>query len=222
MVLLLLIVDIGTIELILRNEERELNIGARAPLSHKHKISVLSLTHTQLSHIQNSHHQTSPPAHHPPPHVAPPPPQITTDTADLVIRPLVEQDSQSLQRLLPVIPIWVKNPDIDRVDWLNKFIETMWPYLDKESLCADAASFDLPSWILSACISEPKNCVDLSIARTDNSNDKLCNPDNFAILGGYSPNKENQEKVLEMTSLRGLAEIFWYMEKKLYYGIEVT
>ncbi|CAL5384694.1 unnamed protein product [Camellia sinensis] len=50
---------------------------------------------------------------------------------DPVIRPLVEQDSQTLQRLLPEIPIWVKNPDIDRVDWLNKFIETMWPYLDK-------------------------------------------------------------------------------------------
>ncbi|KAL7162430.1 hypothetical protein ACSBR2_042840 [Camellia fascicularis] len=51
-----------------------------------------------------------------------------------------------------------------------------------ESLCADAASFDLPSWILTACISEAKNCVDLSIARRDNSNDKSCNPDNFAIL----------------------------------------
>ncbi|KAL6978189.1 Synaptotagmin-2, partial [Sarracenia purpurea var. burkii] len=50
---------------------------------------------------------------------------------DPVIRPLVEQDSQTLQRLLPEIPLWVKNPDFDRVDWLNKFIATMWPYLDK-------------------------------------------------------------------------------------------
>ncbi|CAL5349422.1 unnamed protein product [Camellia sinensis] len=54
-----------------------------------------------------------------------------TDVPDPVIRPLVEQDSQTLQRLLPEIPLWVKNPDYDRVDWLNKFIETMWPYLDK-------------------------------------------------------------------------------------------
>ncbi|PSR96116.1 Regulator of telomere elongation helicase [Actinidia chinensis var. chinensis] len=51
-----------------------------------------------------------------------------------------------------------------------------------ESLCADAASFDLPSGILTSCISEAKNCVDLSIARRDQSNDKSCNPDNFAIL----------------------------------------
>ncbi|CAL5383442.1 unnamed protein product [Camellia sinensis] len=60
-------------------------------------------------------------------------------TLDPVIRPLVEQDSQTLQRLLPEIPIWVKNPDIDRVDWLNKFIETMWPYLDKVCLVGRVA-----------------------------------------------------------------------------------
>lgn len=54
-----------------------------------------------------------------------------TDVKDPDIRPLVEQDSETLQRLLPEIPLWVKNPDFDRVDWLNKFIGTMWPYLDK-------------------------------------------------------------------------------------------
>ncbi|WOG99221.1 hypothetical protein DCAR_0518569 [Daucus carota subsp. sativus] len=51
-----------------------------------------------------------------------------------------------------------------------------------ESLCADAASFDLSSGLLTACISEAKNCVDLSVARRDKSNDTSCNPDNFAIL----------------------------------------
>nr|GMC77545.1 regulator of telomere elongation helicase 1 homolog isoform X2 [Ipomoea batatas] len=51
-----------------------------------------------------------------------------------------------------------------------------------ESLCADAASFDIPSGLLTACISEAKNCVDLSIARREKSSDKSCNPDNFAIL----------------------------------------
>ncbi|XP_051147548.1 regulator of telomere elongation helicase 1 homolog isoform X2 [Andrographis paniculata] len=51
-----------------------------------------------------------------------------------------------------------------------------------EALCADAASFDLPSSLLTACISEAKNCVDLSIARREVSSDKSCNPDNFAIL----------------------------------------
>lgn len=51
-----------------------------------------------------------------------------------------------------------------------------------ESLCADAASFDLPSWILTACISEAKNCIDLAVARRDKSNDKSYNPDDFSIL----------------------------------------
>ncbi|GAA0165600.1 DNA helicase [Lithospermum erythrorhizon] len=51
-----------------------------------------------------------------------------------------------------------------------------------EGLCADAASFDLSSGLLTACISEAKKCVDLSIGRRDDSSDKTCNPDNFAIL----------------------------------------
>ncbi|KAI7734042.1 hypothetical protein M8C21_026559 [Ambrosia artemisiifolia] len=50
---------------------------------------------------------------------------------DPKVRPLIERDSKSLQEMLPEIPMWVKNPDHDRVDWLNKFIELMWPYLDK-------------------------------------------------------------------------------------------
>lgn len=54
-----------------------------------------------------------------------------TDVKDPELRPLVEYDSSSLERMLPEIPLWVKNPDYDRVDWLNKFLRTMWPYLDK-------------------------------------------------------------------------------------------
>lgn len=54
----------------------------------------------------------------------------------------------------------------------------------QKGLCADAASFDLPSGLLTACISEASKCVDLSIVRRDKSNDKSCSPDNFAILKG--------------------------------------
>lgn len=54
----------------------------------------------------------------------------------------------------------------------------------QEGLCADAASFDLPSGLLTACISEAQKCVDLSITRREISSDKSCNPDNFAILRG--------------------------------------
>ncbi|CAH9054852.1 unnamed protein product [Cuscuta europaea] len=55
----------------------------------------------------------------------------STDVKDPDIRPLAEKDSKSLQKMLPEIPFWVKNPDFDRLDWLNKFVGTMWPYLDK-------------------------------------------------------------------------------------------
>ncbi|KAL9350684.1 hypothetical protein Peur_057939 [Populus x canadensis] len=44
---------------------------------------------------------------------------------------------------------------------------------DEENLCADAASFDLPSGLLTACIFEAKSCIVLS------------NPDNFAILRAF-------------------------------------
>lgn len=66
-----------------------------------------------------------------------------SDVKDLVIRPLVERDTKGLQSLLPEIPQWVKNPDYDRVDWLNRFIEKMWPCLDK-AICKTARSIAKP------------------------------------------------------------------------------
>ncbi|KAI3930783.1 hypothetical protein MKX01_037229 [Papaver californicum] len=65
------------------------------------------------------------------------------DVKDPLIRPLLEQDTETLQRMLPEIPLWVKNPDYDRVDWLNKFIELMWPYLDK-AICKTAKTIVKP------------------------------------------------------------------------------
>ncbi|KAM7514050.1 hypothetical protein LguiA_003633 [Lonicera macranthoides] len=62
---------------------------------------------------------------------------------DPVVRPLVEHDSKTLQKLLTEIPFWVKNPDYERVDWLNKFIELMWPYLDK-AICKTAKTIAKP------------------------------------------------------------------------------
>ncbi|CAH2068017.1 unnamed protein product, partial [Thlaspi arvense] len=53
-----------------------------------------------------------------------------------------------------------------------------------ESLCADSASFDLPSVLLSACISEAQECVELASARRGSLNDGSMNPENFAILKG--------------------------------------
>lgn len=67
----------------------------------------------------------------------------STDVEDPDIRPLAEQDTPTLQRLLPEIPSWVKNPDYDRLDWLNKFIEYMWPYLDK-AICKTAKNIAKP------------------------------------------------------------------------------
>ncbi|XP_017249950.1 synaptotagmin-3-like isoform X2 [Daucus carota subsp. sativus] len=51
-----------------------------------------------------------------------------------VIRPIQVFDSSSWPDILPEIPLWVKNSDYERVDWLNMVINDMWPYLNK-ALC---------------------------------------------------------------------------------------
>ncbi|GMI86996.1 synaptotagmin 3 [Hibiscus trionum] len=48
-----------------------------------------------------------------------------------ITRSLYELDNDALLDILPDIPLWVKCPDYERVDWLNKFVTDMWPYLDK-------------------------------------------------------------------------------------------
>ncbi|XP_020592364.1 synaptotagmin-3-like [Phalaenopsis equestris] len=53
------------------------------------------------------------------------------DVKEPIVRPLIELDSKSLHKVLPEIPAWLKNPDYDRVDWMNKFLFDMWPYLNK-------------------------------------------------------------------------------------------
>ncbi|CAH9120564.1 unnamed protein product [Cuscuta epithymum] len=67
----------------------------------------------------------------------------STDVKDPDIRPLAEKDSKSLQKMLPEIPFWVKNPDFDRLDWLNKFVGAMWPYLDK-AICKQVKQIAKP------------------------------------------------------------------------------
>ncbi|XP_050211191.1 synaptotagmin-3 isoform X1 [Mercurialis annua] len=62
---------------------------------------------------------------------------------DPVIRPLHEMDMSSLEEILSEIPLWVKCPDYERVDWLNKFLLDMWPYLDK-AICATIRSTTEP------------------------------------------------------------------------------
>ncbi|KAH7841002.1 hypothetical protein Vadar_024391 [Vaccinium darrowii] len=53
------------------------------------------------------------------------------DVENPVVRPLQQMDTTTLQEILHEIPLWVKSPDYDRVDWLNQFLLDMWPYLDK-------------------------------------------------------------------------------------------
>jgi hypothetical protein len=53
------------------------------------------------------------------------------DVKDPIVKPVAELDTKTLHELLPEIPLWVKNPDYDRVDWVNKFLKDLWPYLDK-------------------------------------------------------------------------------------------
>ncbi|CAI8611546.1 unnamed protein product [Vicia faba] len=65
------------------------------------------------------------------------------DVKDPEIKPLAEEETEVLQRIIHEIPIWIKNPDSDRVDWLNKLIEYMWPYLDK-AICNTAKNIAKP------------------------------------------------------------------------------
>ncbi|CAJ1972977.1 unnamed protein product [Sphenostylis stenocarpa] len=62
---------------------------------------------------------------------------------DPEIKPLVDEDSEDIQRMFPEIPLWIKNPDFDRVDWLNKLVEYMWPYLEK-AICKTARTIAKP------------------------------------------------------------------------------
>ncbi|XP_039047281.1 synaptotagmin-3-like [Hibiscus syriacus] len=60
-----------------------------------------------------------------------------------ITRSLNELDSTALLNLLNDIPLWVKCPDFERVDWLNKFIADMWPYLEK-AICSSVRSTTEP------------------------------------------------------------------------------
>ncbi|KAK4432450.1 Synaptotagmin-3 [Sesamum alatum] len=48
-----------------------------------------------------------------------------------VMRSLDNIDLNSMIDVVPELPLWVMNPDYERVDWLNKFIVDTWPYFDK-------------------------------------------------------------------------------------------
>ncbi|KAL0557277.1 hypothetical protein IC582_005803 [Cucumis melo] len=65
------------------------------------------------------------------------------EVKDPMIRPIYELDSDALEEVIPEIPLWVKHPDFDRVDWLNKFIAAMWPYLDK-AICSSIRGMSKP------------------------------------------------------------------------------
>ncbi|KAJ9554812.1 hypothetical protein OSB04_009426 [Centaurea solstitialis] len=58
-------------------------------------------------------------------------------------RTLHELDTDSWIDVLPELPLWVKHPDYERVDWLNGVIHDMWPYLDK-ALCGMIRSMSEP------------------------------------------------------------------------------
>lgn len=74
-----------------------------------------------------------------------------------------------------------ENRDSLKVNWVNSVLIFDEAH-NLESICADAASFDLPSGLLTACISEAKSCIDLAVARREDLNENSRNPDNFAIL----------------------------------------
>ncbi|KAJ8759147.1 hypothetical protein K2173_004154 [Erythroxylum novogranatense] len=67
------------------------------------------------------------------------------DVQEPEVKPLNELDKSTLQDILPEIPLWIKCPDYERVDWLNKFLLDMWPYLDK-AICTRIRSIVEPQF----------------------------------------------------------------------------
>ncbi|GAB4836442.1 Synaptotagmin-3, variant 2 [Ancistrocladus abbreviatus] len=65
------------------------------------------------------------------------------DVKEPVIRSIQDFDTDAVKDLLPEIPNWIKSPDYERVDWLNKFILYMWPFLDK-AICNTIRSSTKP------------------------------------------------------------------------------
>ncbi|XP_073156433.1 synaptotagmin-3-like isoform X1 [Henckelia pumila] len=55
------------------------------------------------------------------------------DFKEPATKSIEELDSNSSLDLLLELPRWVTSPDFERVDWLNKFVLHMWPYIDKAS-----------------------------------------------------------------------------------------
>ncbi|XP_054804390.1 synaptotagmin-3 isoform X2 [Prosopis cineraria] len=49
--------------------------------------------------------------------------------------PISDLGPNALQELLTEIPVWMKSPDYERVDWMNKFLLYTWPSLDKAICC---------------------------------------------------------------------------------------
>ncbi|KAL9274613.1 Regulator of telomere elongation helicase 1-like protein [Drosera capensis] len=91
--------------------------------------------------------------------------------------------------------------DLLNIEWRNSVLIFDEAH-NLESICADAASFDLTSGLLTACIAEAKNCIDMSLRRREihRSNDKKCNPDNFAILRGLLLKLEKRISELHIDS----------------------
>jgi len=63
---------------------------------------------------------------------------------DVKVRPLVEYDSKSLEGILPEIPLWVKNPDYDRVCSFNKLARN---YIDPSCSLRFSFSSLSPDWL---------------------------------------------------------------------------
>ncbi|GBG61637.1 hypothetical protein CBR_g22435 [Chara braunii] len=69
--------------------------------------------------------------------------KLPTDVKKADVKAVVDVDEKVLKRMLPEIPLWVKMPDYDRVDWLNKFLKELWPFLDK-AVCKTVKEIAIP------------------------------------------------------------------------------
>ncbi|CAI5961903.1 unnamed protein product [Closterium sp. NIES-65] len=68
---------------------------------------------------------------------------LTVKEVEQRVAPAEGLDEKALRRFFVHLPPWVSNPDYERVDWLNRIVAEMWPYVNKavsEAVQRDAVS----------------------------------------------------------------------------------
>ncbi|KAI9086873.1 hypothetical protein K1719_031196 [Acacia pycnantha] len=68
---------------------------------------------------------------------------VYSEPKEVKVVPISDLGPNAMQELLSEIPVWMKSPDYERLDWMNTFLLYMWPSLDK-AICRMIESMAKP------------------------------------------------------------------------------